>query len=146
MLTKDTIEFLVELSSTIPTRSYKVKEWRELAELKEGLDEEKCKAYLNQLKINGCVDIKYFDEQEICFALTDKTNLIVDDYKILNEEKPQSSQVVKDNDGRVMAVIPIKKTSKKFDFKSWLFGFLGGIVGGLVSGGILYAILNVVGA
>ncbi len=146
MLTNDAIDFLAILSDSISSRGYFVKEWGELAELKEGLDIDMCKKYFRQLKINGCADVKYFDEQEICFALTDKASLIVDDYKVLNEQGSTSSQVVKDNDGRIVAVIPRKLKERKFDFKSWIVCFLGGILGGLIGGGILYAILNVVGA
>ncbi|MEG1394487.1 MAG: hypothetical protein RSD04_01925 [Clostridia bacterium] len=163
MLTGQSTEVLQKLCDLLQDGAYKVLEWKEIFDAEE-FDDATAKKIWRELKFNQCVDVKFSDEEEVCFAVTDKSRLIVQELAQMALEKLSKNTFVKtDNQGRTCVVIPneelqdssqavanavatvnlpTKKQGKKGGIKAFFWGVLGGLFGGGIGGGIVYAILN----
>ncbi|MGN0788636.1 MAG: hypothetical protein ACI4MY_01755 [Christensenellales bacterium] len=144
MLSQRATEFISQLCDLIPAGKYTIRDWEDLSSLSGDSD---AKDLIEQLKINGCVDVKYKSDQEVCFALTDKATLVSQEYKSIVTQD-ESCQVVTNNAGNVIVVskddasVPVKKVGR---LSSFIFGLLGGLLGGSIGGGVVYAILTLIG-
>ncbi len=145
MLSQQATVFLSKLCDLIPAGKYTIRDWEDLSSLS---DESDAKEIIEQLKINGCVDIKYKSEQDVCFALTDKATLVSQEYKSIVTQD-ESCQVVTNNAGNVIVVSQPKEvdrpTKKVGRLSSFIYGLLGGLLGGSIGGGVVYAILTLIG-
>lgn len=145
MLSQRATQFISQLCDLIPAGKYTIRDWEELSSLSGDSD---AKDLIEQLKINGCVDVKYKSDQEVCFALTDKATLVSQEYKSIVTQD-ESCQVVTNNAGNVIVVskdndasVPVKKVGR---LSSFIYGLLGGLFGGCIGGGVVYAILTLIG-
>ncbi|MGN0771334.1 MAG: hypothetical protein ACI4MI_01980 [Christensenellales bacterium] len=141
MLSQQATEFLSRLCAAIPSGKYTIKEWRELSTFLD--DESDAKGLFDQLKINGCVDVKYKSDDEVCFALTDKATLVSQEFNSLIKQD-EKAQVVTTNAGNVIVVSQENQTkaAPKGRLASFIYGLLGGLLGGCIGGGAVYAILS----
>ena len=145
MLSQRATEFVSQLCDLIPSGKYTIRDWEDLSSLSGDSD---AKDLIEQLKINGCVDVKYKSDTEVCFALTDKATLVSQEYKSIVAQD-ESCQVVTNNAGNVIVVskdndasVPVKKVGR---LSSFIYGLLGGLLGGSIGGGVVYAILTLIG-
>lgn len=93
MLSNTSTRYLSELCDKYPENKYVVVEWTELKELWENAPEDfDFEETWNELKINNCVVYKYKDDEEVCFTLTDKARVIVQEYKVLVEQAIAAQQ------------------------------------------------------
>ena len=145
MLSQRATEFVSQLCDLIPSGKYTIRDWDDLSSLSGDSD---AKEMIAQLKINGCVDVKYKSDSEICFALTDKATLVSQEYKSIVTQD-ESCQVVTNNAGNVIVVSPAKELAKSTHkvgrLTSFIYGLLGGLLGGCIGGGVVYAILALIG-
>ena len=145
MLSQQATAFLSELCDLIPAGKYTIRDWDDLPSLSGDND---AKEMIEQLKINGCVDIKYKSDTEICFALTDKATLVSQEYKTIVTQD-ESCQVVTNNAGNVIVVSQTKErakpTKKVGRLTSFIYGLFGGLLGGCIGGGVIYVILTLIG-
>ena len=109
--------------------------------------------------MNGCLVIKYKDEDEVCFTLTDKSRVIVQEYKLLLEQAARQSEektdgeigetfIKTDENGRLMFMPGGVESAKKrrFEVKKLKKSAMGrGFLGGLISGGIVGLLFGLIG-
>lgn len=93
MLSNTNTRFLAELCDKYPENKYIIVEWTELKSLWDSAPEDfDFDEAWNELKINNCVVYKYKDDEEVCFTLTDKARVIVQEYKVLVEQAIAAQQ------------------------------------------------------
>ena len=163
MLTNSATLYLVDLCDKFPDNKYVVMEWEDLKSLNTQEDENfDVQGLWKELKMNGCLINKYADNDEVCFTLTDKARVLVQEYKAYVEQmKAQAdgqetdgldNAFIKTDENGSLVVMPttgdaVKK--RKFEIKKLKKsamgrGFLGGLIGGAVAGlvfGVLAAII-----
>lgn len=94
MLSNTSTRYLVELCDKYPENKYVVVEWPELKSLWEYAPEDfDFDESWKELKMNECIVYKYKDEDEVCFTLTDKARVLVQEYKMFIEQTLASQQV-----------------------------------------------------
>lgn len=176
MLSNTSTRYLAELCDKYPENKYVVVEWPELKELWEYAPEDfDFDESWKELKMNNCIVYKYKDEDEVCFTLTDKARVLVQEYKVLveqalNAQQPapktvsrktesedfhhEQEQILKDAyvqtnpDGRTVMIMPkdVAEKKKRFEFKKIKQNaFAAGFIGGLVSGLICGIIFGIIG-
>ena len=137
MLSQQATVFLSELCDLIPAGKYTIRDWDDLSSLSGDSD---AKEMIEQLKINGCVDVKYKSDTEVCFALTDKATLVSQEYKSIVTQD-ESCQVVTNNAGNVIVVSPTKELAKSTHkvgrLTSFIYGLLGGLLSRCIGGGVV---------
>ncbi len=160
MLTNAATLYLVDLCDKFTDNKYVVVEWGELSALSsqpaENFD---VNATWKELKMNGCVVNKYADSEEVCFMLTDKARVLVQEYKVLMEqmkaqEDAQSQEdiahsYIKTDEQGSLVVMPtsaVAAKKKRFEVKKLKkSAFTSGMLGGLISGGVLGLIFGLLG-
>lgn len=159
MLTNTATLYLVDLCDAYPDNKYVVVEWGDLKGLsrQEELD---LKEVWKELKMNGCIINKYADDEEVCFTLTDKARVLVQEYKVLIEQMAAQEQnkddaqsldnsYIKTDENGSLVLMPtggevVKK--RKFELKELKKSAMGrGFLGGLISGSILGLIFGIIG-
>ena len=161
MLSNKSTLYLVTLCDKYPDNKYIVVEWRDLIALNttdEGNFD--IAEVWNELKMNGCLIIKYKDEDEVCFTLTDKARVIVQEYKVLMEQMSKQSEEEKtdtpigetfirtDENGSLMFMPGGNESARKrkFELKKMKKSAMGrGFFGGLISGGICGLLFGLLG-
>ena len=158
MLSKLATALVISLCDSVKKDSYVVMNFSDIAKKIDLEDNEAFQEIWEDVRLNGCVTIKYKDKTQACFTMTDKARLITQDVKAMQliKEPKKSEENNDQNDvpmilntdemGRNIFVMPqsesVIKRTKKNKSHSFLWGILGGIIGGIISGGILYFILN----
>ena len=159
MLTNTATLYLVNLCDAYPDNKYLVVEWSDLKAL-SSQEELNISEVWKELKMNGCVNNKYADDDEVCFTLTDKARVLVQEYKVLMEQMSSSEQgeddgqnldnsYIKTDENGSLVIMPtggdvVKK--RKFELKELKKSAMGrGFLGGLLSGGIVGLIFGVLG-
>ena len=160
MLTNTTTLYLVNLCDAYPDNKFVVVEWNDLKSLGNFEEGVELSEMWKELKMNVCIINKYADGEEVCFSLTDKARVLVQEYKVLMEqmaaqEKDDSEKhsldnsYIKTDENGSLVIMPssgevIKK--RKFELKELKKSAMGrGFLGGLLSGGIIGAIFGVLG-
>ena len=159
MLTNSATLYLVDLCDKYPDNKYLVVEWEDLNALNTQETPIDLKALWKELKMNGCLVNKYADENEVCFTLTDKARVLVQEYKAYLEQlKAQSSgaedetlsnSFIKTDENGSLVVMPtsgeaVKK--RRFEVKKLKKGAMGrGFLGGLISGSIMGLVFGIIG-
>ena len=158
MLSNTSTQYLVDLCDKYPENKYVVVEWSDLIALNSREEGFNITDVWNELKMNGCLIIKYKDEDEVCFTLTDKSRVIVQEYKLLIEQAAKQSEDKSDGEGETFiktdengslmfmpgATESVKK--RKFELKKLKKSALGrGFLGGLISGGICGLLFGLIG-
>ncbi len=161
MLTNSATTFLVDLCDKYPDNKYIVIDWEDVraisSQKEENLD---IQALWKELKMNGCLINKYADADEVCFTLTDKARVLVQEYKVYLEQiaaqadnkeaEGLDNSYIKTDENGSLVVMPssnevVKK--RKFELKEMKKSAMGrGFLGGLMSGGIMGAIFGAVAA
>ncbi len=163
MLTNSATLYLVDICDKYPDNKYLVVEWEDLKAIGKQDDPNfDLKALWKELKMNGCLINKYADEQEVCFTLTDKARVLVQEYKAYLEQMRAQAEAddkepgeldnafIKTDENGSLVVMPsngdaVKK--RKFEVKKLKKSAMGrGFLGGLLSGGIMGLIFGVLGA
>ncbi|MDE6885192.1 MAG: hypothetical protein K2P32_05395, partial [Clostridia bacterium] len=83
MLTNTTTLYLVNLCDAYPDNKFVVVEWNDLKSLGNFEEGVELSEMWKELKMNGCIINKYADGEEVCFSLTDKARVLVQEYKVL---------------------------------------------------------------
>ncbi len=149
MLSERATKLVMGLSKVISGKEYVIYSWDEVAkcfdEKDVSLDE--VKNVFEEVRLNQCLNQKYKDDDEVCFALTDKALLIKNDYEVLEKAKISKEKVIKtDEQGNSVIVIPkteneiapiTKKPKIIFNLGAFLWGILGGGFGGAIVCGIM---------
>lgn len=157
MLSKTQTQYLVVLTDKFLEHGFVIQEWDELKSLcLEGMDFDEC---WEQLNVNGCLTIKFKDAEQVCFKLTDRARLLVQDYKIMQQQVEISAKTMLQSDsmGRTIMVVPQEdnaedenlskqsqtdnKTKVRKNRGFWS-GLIGGLLGGLLSGGGIFYLLS----
>ncbi|MDE6211703.1 MAG: hypothetical protein K2K85_01355 [Clostridia bacterium] len=163
MLTNSATLYLVDICDKYPDNKYLVVEWEDLKAISTQEDPNfDLQALWKELKMNGCLVNKYADEQEVCFTLTDKARVLVQEYKAYLEQMKAQAEAddkepsgldnafIKTDENGSLVVMPssndaVKK--RKFEVKKLKKSAMGrGFLGGLLSGGIMGLIFGVLGA
>lgn len=160
MLSNTSTLYLVDLCDKYPDNKYVVVEWRDLACVNTNPNENFDLAEVwNELKMNGCLINKYKDEEEVCFTLTDKSRVLVQEYKHFteqmakqaeeNEDAGQSESYIKTDENGSLMFMPNSTENakkKKFELKKLKKSAMGrGFLGGLLSGGICGLLFGLLG-
>ena len=162
MLTNSATLYLVDLCDKYPDNKYIVAEWEDLKALNTQEDTAiDVQGLWKELKMNGCLINKYADDDEVCFTLTDKARVLVQEYKAyLEQMKAQADASGQESDGLDNAFIKtdengslvVMPTSgdavkkRKFEIKKLKKNAMGrGFLGGLISGGIMGLIFGIIG-
>ena len=162
MLTNSATLYLVDLCDKYPENKYVVSEWEDLRAISTQEDTNfDLKALWKELKMNGCLTHKYADDDEVCFTLTDKARVLVQEYKAYleqmkareseegqEEEKLDNAYIKTDENGSLVVVPPSSEAVKKkrFDIKKLKKGAMSrGFWGGLISGAIAGFVFGVIG-
>lgn len=162
MLTNLATLYLVDLCDKYPDNKYIVAEWEDLKAINTQEDTPvDVQSLWKELKMNGCLINKYADEEEVCFSLTDKARVLVQEYKAYLEQMKAQADVsgqetdgldnafIKTDENGSLVVMPtggdaVKK--RKFEIKKLKKSAMGrGFLGGLVSGGIMGLIFGLIG-
>lgn len=160
MLTNTATSYLVELCGKYTENKYIVAEWQDLKGLYTQEDGPiDVKELWKELKMNGCLINKYADDEEVCFTLTDKARVLVQEYKALieqmaaqneeGEQQPLAEGFIKtDETGSLVMMTSNKESAKKrrFEVRELKKSAMGrGFLGGLLSGGIMGLIFGALG-
>lgn len=151
MLSQKATDLNIALCEKIEGSNFVIMSWEDIfgVLLEEKPDDNTCRQLFEELRLNACVTLKYKDEEQACFAMTDKARLIAEEIKALVEVEENKETMIKtDENGHAMFVVPktkmalenISKSKKESSMKSFLAGMLGGVLGGA----IIYAIMYVV--
>ncbi|MDE6275183.1 MAG: hypothetical protein K2M75_01450 [Clostridia bacterium] len=163
MLTNSATLYLVDICEKYPDNKYIVAEWEDLKAINTHEDSSfDLQALWKELKMNGCLVNKYADDQEVCFTLTDKARVLVQEYKAyLDQMKAQAeadgqetaegldNAFIKTDENGSLVVMPtsgeaVKK--RKFELKKLKKNAMGrGFFGGLISGAIMGLIFGIIG-
>ncbi|MDE5756571.1 MAG: hypothetical protein K2I23_05715 [Clostridia bacterium] len=160
MLTNSATLYLVDICDKYPDNKYHVVEWEDLKAINTQEDPNfDIQALWKELKMNACLVNKYADEQEVCFTLTDKARVLVQEYKAYleqmkaQEDGAQSETLdnayIKTDENGSLVVVPssgdaVKK--RRFEVKKLKKSAMGrGFLGGLLSGGIMGLIFGIIG-
>ncbi len=157
MLTVQQTQFLSKLSHNFQDKGYVIQEWNDIFDLlgDEKPDNTTCKEMWEQIKINNCIIIKFKDEEQVCFCMTDKAKLLCQEFDLMQQQAQEKSAVIsQDSLERTVMVLPdssqiekiidTKATKPKFRYKVGAFfaGLLGGVLGGFLSGGAVFYLLQ----
>ena len=163
MLTNSATLYLVDICEKYPDNKYIVAEWEDLKALntQENPDFD-LQALWKELKMNGCLVNKYADDEEVCFTLTDKARVLVQEYKVYLEQMKAQAEAegqetsdgldnafIKTDENGSLVVMPtsgeaVKK--RKFELKKLKKNAMGrGFIGGLISGAIAGLIFGIIG-
>ncbi|MDE5549648.1 MAG: hypothetical protein K2J13_05300, partial [Clostridia bacterium] len=159
MLSNTTTLYLVDLCDKFPDNKYLVVEWSDLAAINTHESENfDLQEVWNELKINGCLINKYKDDDEVCFTLTDKSRVLVQEYKLLMEQSekqadgasdtPMGEGFIKTDENGSLVFMPNGNEVKKrrFEIKKIKKGAMSrGFLGGLISGGICGLLFGLLG-
>ncbi|MCR4874444.1 MAG: hypothetical protein K5923_01710 [Clostridia bacterium] len=149
MLSERATKLVMGLSKVISGKEYVIYSWDEVAKCFDEKDVaiDEIKNVFEEVRLNQCINQKYKDDDEVCFALTDKALLIKNDYEVLEKAKVSKEQVIKtDEQGNSVIVIPkteneiapLTKSPKViFNLGAFLWGILGGGLGGAIVCGIM---------
>ena len=141
MLSNTSTLYLVDLCDKYPDNKYVVVEWRDLACVNTNPNENFDLAEVwNELKMNGCLINKYKDEEEVCFTLTDKSRVLVQEYKLLTEQMAKQAED-KSGDQLAESYIKTRLEVKKLKKSAMGRGFLGGLLSGGICG-LLFGLLG----
>ena len=162
MLTNSATLYLVDLCDKYPDNKYIVAEWEDLKAINTQEDTLiDLQGLWKELKMNGCIINKYADDDEVCFTLTDKARVLVQEYKAyLEQMKAQAdadgqeaeildNAFIKTDENGSLVVMPttgeaVKK--KKFEIKKLKKGAMSrGFLGGLISGSIMGLVFGILG-
>ena len=142
------------LCSKIGSKEYVIYSWDEVAKcFDDDADLAEVKELFEEVRLNQCVNQKYKDDDEVCFAITDKALLIKHDYEAMEKAEKTATPLVKtDESGNSVIVIPqsapqlekYTKPKKTLGFR--LTAFLYGILGGVLGGGIVCGIMLILRA
>ncbi|MDE6614127.1 MAG: hypothetical protein K2K24_01320 [Clostridia bacterium] len=159
MLSNTTTLYLVDLCDKFPDNKYLVVEWSDLAAINTHESENfDLQEVWNELKMNGCLINKYKDDDEVCFTLTDKSRVLVQEYKLLMEQSekqadgasdtPMGEGFIKTDENGSLVFMPNGNEVKKrrFEIKKIKKGAMSrGFLGGLISGGICGLLFGLLG-
>jgi len=146
------------LCDKIGSKEYVIYSWEDVAKAYgEDIEVADVKEIFEDIRLNQCIIQKYKDDEEVCFAITDKARLIKQDYEALTKVEENAAPLVKtDESGNSVIVIPkssqelqkyVPQKKKKLGarIEAFLFGILGGALGGAIVYGIIY-LLGLIGA
>lgn len=147
MLEKDAVALLSQICRTVEGDRYAVYDWSDI--FPDGYGEKEQEAWKALLR-QGCVDVKYSDDDSVCFCVTYKGRNINEELATLQVSSDENNTVVRtDAAGRPVMVVKnddkfighLKKTlhSKSISF---VWGLVGGFIGGLIGGAIIAIIMH----
>ncbi len=146
-----TVKLCSEIKSTVGGKDFKILSWEEIAKIAglDGVDED-LKQTFEELRLNQCIVQKYKDDEEVCFALTDKAILLKQDLDTMEKVKKNeiSTPIVKtDDEGNSVVVLPKsnhelqKQYQPKTKVSQKVSMFFTGLFGGAVGGALVYGII-----
>lgn len=146
MLDKEGVALLSKLCSVTEGEKYAVLDWTDLFE--GGLDESR-KTVWHTLVQQGCVNVKYSDEEEVCFAVTLKGRNINEELATMQVVGDDNQTVVRtDAAGRPVMVVKddsfFEHLRKKMHSRTlgFIWGITGGVIGGIIGGAIVALIMH----
>ncbi len=150
MLSESATKLIIALGEKTGGKEYVIYSWDEIAKsLGEECVVDEIKPLFEEARLNQCLTQKYKDDDEVCFALTDKGLLIKQDYELMLKQEETQEKVIKtDESGNSVIVlpktsneiVPIKKKGLSYKVSAFLYGILGGALGGAIVCGIMYLV------
>lgn len=150
MISKEASLFFAKIANNIIESGYVIKEWSEIFGLlgQEGKKDEKTLEMWEQIKFYGYVEQKFKDDEQVCFAITDKGRLFAEELKAVVANVGNEVHELKiDHLGRPIAISSQKffKRVASFFKRKWVdivLGLASGLVGGLIGGACLIAFIK----
>lgn len=144
MLNARTEAFLDALCGVYARQGYKVRDWEDLATLLPEQEREQVREYVRDLREDGYLAVKYCDEEEICFSLTDRGNRYAEETAAREVGKFASLAPSVRAQAESDVIATEEKVSKrpKGRIRTFLWGLLGGFVGGGIAGAIVATIAH----
>ncbi len=146
MLDKDGIALLSKLCTMTEGEKFSVYDWTDV--FGGEIDEERKNLWRTLLQ-QGCVSVKYSDDEEVCFAVTLKGRNINEELATMQVVEDENQTVVRtDATGRPVMVVKdetfFENMRKKLHSRSigFVWGIVGGIIGGIVGGSIVALIMH----
>lgn len=146
MLDKDGVALLSKLCGMTEGEKFSVFDWTDVFD--GGLSEDNKKIWHSMLQ-QGCVSVKYSDEESVCFAVTLKGRNINEELATMQVVGDENQTVVRtDAAGRPVMVVKddtfFENMRKKLRSRSigFIWGIIGGIIGGLIGGTVVALIMH----
>ena len=149
MLDKDGVALLSKLCGMTDGEKFSVLDWTDVFD--GGLDDVG-KALWKSLLQQGCITVKYSDEDSVCFAVTLKGRNLNEELATMQVVSDEEKTVVRtDAAGRPVVVMNggeklVDHLRKKLHSRSLalIWGLTGGVVGGIIGGAIVALIMHFV--
>lgn len=148
MLDGNGVKLLSRLCEMTDGDKFSVFDWTDLFE--EGKNEESEKLWRALIQ-QGCLNVKYSDEDSVCFAVTLKGRNINEELASMQVVGDENQTVVRtDAAGRPLMVVKndtfFDNLRKKLHSRSlgFIWGTIGGIIGGIIGGSIVALIMHYV--
>ena len=149
MLDKDGVALLSKLCGMTDGEKFSVLDWTDVFD--GGLDDVG-KALWKSLLQQGCITVKYSDEDSVCFAVTLKGRNLNEELATMQVVSDEEKTVVRtDAAGRPVVVMNggeklVDHLRKKLHSRSLalICGLTGGVVGGIIGGAIVALIMHFV--
>lgn len=148
MLDKDGVALLSKLCAMTEGDKFSVLDWTDVFD--GGLDDAGRSLWKSLLQ-QGCVTVKYSDEESVCFAVTLKGRNMNEELATMHVVGDEDKTVVRtDASGRPVMVVRdenfFENMRKKLHSRSigFIWGVIGGIIGGVIGGTVVALIMHFV--
>lgn len=146
MLDKNGVALLSKVCGLTEGERFYVYDWTDIFE--EGKDENGEKNWRDLIQ-QGCVNVKYSDEESVCFAVTFKGRNINEELATMQVVTDENQAVVRtDASGRPVMVVKddsfFENLRKKLRSRTigFVWGIVGGVIGGIIGGTIVALIMH----
>ncbi len=147
MLGKDAVALLSKLCEMTDGDKFSVYDWTDIFE--NGRNGENAATWQSLIR-QGCVAVKYSDEESVCFAVTLKGRNVSEELATMQVVSDDEKTVVRtDAAGRPVMVVDggdklVDHLRKKLHSRSLalIWGLIGGVIGGIVGGAIVALIMH----
>lgn len=150
MISKEATLLFAKIADNITESGYVVKDWSELFALlgESRPKDDKLKEMWEQIKFYGYVVQKFKDDEQVCFAITDKGKLYQEELKTVAVGLTKDGVALQiDKLGRPI-IVGTEKFAKKvavFFKRKWadiVVGLVSGLLGGIIGGVIIAVIMR----
>ncbi len=147
MLDKDGVALLSKLCTMTDGEKFAVLDWTDVF---DGGPDDAGKAVWKSLLQQGCLTVKYSDDESVCFAVTLKGRNLNEELATMNVVSDDEKAVVRtDAAGRPVVVMKggeqfVDHLRKKLHSRTLalIWGLTGGVIGGIIGGAIVALIMH----
>lgn len=151
MLNAQTAAYLDLLYGVYARQGYKVRDWSDLQALLPEHERGQAQSYVADLRADGYMSVKYADENEICFTLTDKADLYMQEATRLRNAPARELDLLRGGEDtaspeprKAQTDAPAAEGRRARRLRDFLWGVLGGLFGGALGGALVTLIVHFV--